>query len=733
LPKTKVVVLFATFAILWLVSDLLADHIKSTVAPSPWYLGGALDLALLWALGPRWTLPIVGVQILRSVLFHHDFPDAQARNTEVFFIVASAFVAAGFAIAADLLRRLGVSPGMKSSRDVGIFAVIGLIAPLPIGAAWSAIGCAFGIIPWAAYDSAVATFWTGDAVCIIAFGPMIAAGFDWIRTGRNPIAPVVGGTEIALWGLLLVACIIAGAGIDEVFHREFIILAVAPLAWIALRGGLVGAYIGTAVLDVGVLGFDFFEQQYKGYTGATVAIAQFRIIVASFTTLTIGGLATARHIQTLARNAAEAAIRRLAFIDATTNLPNQRALEQWSAEHGPITDMYAISVEIDHMEEISAGLGRHSSERVMQALSTRLSEALADSAYFAHTGWDSFAAVVRGSDARETLAVLSSQVEKPIAVGQEEIYATLSIGVAYATSPATANRLVREASLARRRARSNGGARAVIYDETMSGDNDFVPLVTRLRRAYDGNQFTLFAQPIYRLSSSVATPVGVELLLRWRDPERGLLTPDAFLNVLESTSFADRVATWVLEEAVRAVGLFATDGHDLSVWMNVGPRTLNSTFVRDLDECIAAHRINASKIVVEVNEKIVAADREVGPALHALRERGVLVAIDDFGTGHSSLGRIRELPIDIIKLDRSLIAGLDDSERARGVVEAVLRLARDLGVEALAEGIEALSELDYIVRSGCPLGQGYALARPMPFDQLDLRPRMLGGAPALGA
>jgi len=730
LPKTKALVLFAIFAILWLASDLLADRIKSVVAPSPWYLGGALDLALLWALGPRWMLPIVGVQILRSVLFHHDLPDAQARNTEVFFIIASGFVAAGFAVAADLLRRFGVSPAMKSARDVGIFAIVGLIAPLPIGAVWSAIGCAIGIIPRGAYDSAVATFWTGDAVCIIAFGPMIAAGFDWIRTGRNPIQPLVSRTEIALWGLLLVACIIAGAGIDEVFHREFIILAVAPLAWMALRGGLVGAYIGTAVLDICVLGFDFFEQQYKGYTGATVAIAQFRIIVASLTTLTIGGLATARHIQALARNAAEAEMRRLAFVDTTTNLPNQLALENWSAERGPIADAYAISVEIDHMEEISAGLGRHSSERVMQALSVRLAEAFTDFAYFAHTGWDSFAAVVRGSDARETLAALSAQIEKPIVVGHEDIYATLSIGVAYATKPVTANRLVREASLARRRARSNGGARAVTYDETMVGDNDFVPLVTRLRRAYDGNQFALFAQPIYRLTSSVATPIGVELLLRWRDPERGLLTPDAFLNVLESTSFADRVANWVLEEAVRSVHRFARDGHDLSVWMNVGPRTLDSTFVRKVDERIAEYQVDARKLVVEVNEKIVAADREVGPALHALRERGVLVAIDDFGTGHSSLGRIRELPIDIIKLDRSLIAGLDDSERARGVVEAVLRLARELRVEALAEGIEAISELDYIVRSGCPLGQGYALARPMPFDQLDLRPRTLDGAPA---
>ena len=232
------------------------------------------------------------------------------------------------------------------------------------------------------------------------------------------------------------------------------------------------------------------------------------------------------------------------------------------------------------------------------------------------------------------------------------------------------------------------------------------------------------------MTSSVATPIGVELLLRWRDPERGLLTPDAFLNVLESTSFADRVANWVLEEAVRSVHRFARDGHDLSVWMNVGPRTLDSTFVRKVDERIAEYQVDARKLVVEVNEKIVAADREVGPALHALRERGVLVAIDDFGTGHSSLGRIRELPIDIIKLDRSLIAGLDDSERARGVVEAVLRLARELRVEARAEGIEAVSELDYIVRSGCPLGQGYALARPMPFDQLDLRPRTLDGAPA---
>jgi EAL domain-containing protein (putative c-di-GMP-specific phosphodiesterase class I) len=269
----------------------------------------------------------------------------------------------------------------------------------------------------------------------------------------------------------------------------------------------------------------------------------------------------------------------------------------------------------------------------------------------------------------------------------------------------------------------------VIYDETMIGDSEFVPLVTRLRRAYDRSEFVMYAQPIYRFAGEVATPIGTELLLRWRDPDRGALTPDAFLNVLESTSFADRVASWVLEEAVRTVRAFADDGRDLSVWMNVGPRTLNASFVRNLDARIATYGIDPRKLVIEVNEKIVAADREVAPALHALRERGVAVAIDDFGTGHSSLGRIRELPIDIIKLDRSLIAGLDDSERARGVVEAVFRLARELGVEALAEGIETAGELNYVVRSGCPLGQGYVLSRPMPFDELDLRPRSLDGTP----
>jgi diguanylate cyclase (GGDEF)-like protein len=558
---------------------------------------------------------------------------------------------------------------------------------------------------------------------------MIAAGFEWIRSGRNPIQPLVSGREVALWAVLLVICILTGAWIDSILHREFIILAVAPLAWMALRGGLGAAYIGTALLDICVLGFDLFSQSPDSASPSTIALVQFRIIVASLTTLTIGGLATARHIQTLARNAAEVELHRLAFIDTSTNLPNRLALERWSAERGPLTEGYALSVEIDHMEQISDGLGRHSSDLVMQAVSIRLAEAIPDSAYFVHMGWDSFAAIVNGSDARATLAALAARLEKPITIGAEEIYATLSIGVAYATPPRTADRLVRDASLARRRARSSGGARSVVYDETMIGDTEFVPLVTRLRRAFDRSEFVMYAQPIYRFGNDIATPVGTELLLRWRDPDRGPLAPDAFLNVLESTSFADHVASWVLDEAVRTARAFANEGRDLSVWMNVGPRTLNATFVRSLDARIAAHGIDPRKLVIEVNEKIVAADREVAPALHALRERGVAVAIDDFGTGHSSLGRIRELPIDIIKLDRSLIAGLDDSERARGVVEAVFRLARELGVEALAEGIETAGELDYVVRSGCPLGQGYVLSRPMPIDQLDLRARTLDGTP----
>ena len=243
-------------------------------------------------------------------------------------------------------------------------------------------------------------------------------------------------------------------------------------------------------------------------------------------------------------------------------------------------------------------------------------------------------------------------------------------------------------------------------------------LTSRLRRALSTNQFELDYQPLFSLDDG--RPVGVEALIRWRDPERGLVSPADFIPLAEETGLIERIGEWVLDAAVAQARSWRQLGLRPCVAVNVSPRQLLLPgFAAGVGATLARYEVPASQLSIEITEATAMGDpRRVGAALAGLHDLGVQLAIDDFGSDFSSLSRLRSLPADSLKIDRSLLREVPEAADASAIVSATIGLARSLGMRAVAEGVETEAQRRFLVDEGCPQAQGFHLARPMPAGEV---------------
>ena len=420
---------------------------------------------------------------------------------------------------------------------------------------------------------------------------------------------------------------------------------------------------------------------------------------------------------------AEDQLRHQAFHDPLTGLAN-RALFTDRVQHALVLRAGAavVFLDLDDFKSVNDSLGHLAGDALLQAVARRLSDALTPGDTIARLGGDEFAILVEreGDDAgaEEVAERVIGAFHAPFDLEGREVFITASVGIGVGSD---AEELLRSADVAMYRAKSSGRAQYVVYARRM--DDDVIgrlELVSDLRRARVDDEFVLHYQPTVELESGRV--VGVEALVRWQHPTRGLLQPSDFIGLAEETGQIVEIGRWVLEEACRQTASWrARLAPDLTVSVNVSARQIQRpNLADDVRAALTTSGLAADALTVEITESALVRRREEMTAtVEEVAALGVRLALDDFGTGYSSLSLLRDLPVQTVKIDRSFVQTIDAGPAQRAFVQAIVDLAEALGLTVVAEGIERPDQVAALLRVGCVYGQGFHFARPLASDALE--------------
>ncbi|HEX9969911.1 MAG TPA: GGDEF domain-containing phosphodiesterase, partial [Acidimicrobiales bacterium] len=323
-------------------------------------------------------------------------------------------------------------------------------------------------------------------------------------------------------------------------------------------------------------------------------------------------------------------------------------------------------------------------------------------------------------------AVIAERIRQalrnPVRIGDHDLVASASIGLVLADDDSDPNETLQRADLAMYAAKASHPGQVEIFVPSLHQQVvERYELENDLKSAIRRGELVLHYQPVVELESGVM--VGVEALVRWQHPERGLLGPDQFIPIAEESGVVGELGLWVLGEATAQVLRWdaCEGGRGLHVAVNLSARQLvDPGLAHDVDRCLREIGIPPSRVTLEVTESALLenADERIA-RLHELTALGITLAIDDFGTGYSSLSYLRRLPADILKIDRSFVSGIASEPQEWALASAVVRLATSVGKQTLAEGIERPEQLAHLMALGCRLGQGYLFSRPVPASEIE--------------
>ena len=429
-------------------------------------------------------------------------------------------------------------------------------------------------------------------------------------------------------------------------------------------------------------------------------------------------------------------IRYLAEHDTLTDLANRHALYEHlaaklveaKAAQGKVA---LLILDLDKFKQINDTLGHACGDQLLCGVAGRMRDLAEGASLVARLSGDEFAVVLCGADATDRAQRLSEQTcrsfkDVPFAVDGRQIPVNASIGVVgYPECGATADELLGNADLALYRAKADGRGQFVVFEPKIRDDLEArLSLEAELGVACERGQFELFYQPQIRLQDGKL--IGAEALIRWRHPERGLVSPADFMPVINASSISDRVARWVMATACRQGRLWQQQGHDVRIGVNLSPSQLQSGHLAATVESVLSDTgFLPSLLELEVTENILLEDdKKALETFTRIRELGVGMAFDDFGTGYASLTYLKTFPINRLKIDQSFVRELRMGTSDAAIVGSTITLGRLLGLSVIAEGIENAATADLLRSMGCEEAQGYHFGRPMPateFEQKFLR------------
>ena len=386
------------------------------------------------------------------------------------------------------------------------------------------------------------------------------------------------------------------------------------------------------------------------------------------------------------------------------------------------TAMAVLIMDLDRFKEVNDTLGHRNGDRLLQEIARRLLDSLEGSATIARLSGDEFAVLLDSAGAAaaaETANRILSLLDEPLEIDDLTLQIGGSIGIALFPEHGTdADTLVQRADVAMYLAKEGGTGYEFYSPERDEYSPARLALVSELRRAIENRELSVVYQPIADLRTGRIE--GAEALVRWEHPTRGLLLPDQFIPMAEHTGLIRPLTLQVLEMAVKDCRTWRDAGHDLSVSVNLSVRgLLDQGLPMAIQRILDAAELPHSALTLEVTETAIVTDPERSEAvLSHLSEAGIRIAVDDFGTGYSSLSRLKRLPVSVLKIDRSFVMAMTTDDNDLAIVRSTIELARNLGLQTVAEGVETSSTWDLLAELGCDSSQGYFVGRPMPTSQL---------------
>jgi diguanylate cyclase (GGDEF)-like protein/PAS domain S-box-containing protein len=415
-------------------------------------------------------------------------------------------------------------------------------------------------------------------------------------------------------------------------------------------------------------------------------------------------------------------IEHLAFSDRLTGLPNRNRLYQVGnatlAAMVPNGEgLVLLYLDIDRFKAVNDTLGHDMGDELLILVAERLRNCVPAGNLLARLGGDEFALLLPATNSAQALEVARQILEhlrQPFMLGEQLVHLWGSIGIAIGTSKDISfSMLLTQADIAMYRAKARGGG-VQIYDPALHPVRvDRLQMEADLRHALKADGLTLHYQPVLNLCTETVT--WFEALVRWQHPARGLLSPGMFLPLAEETGLIEEVDRWVLQTVIRQIAAWGAAGMPLTVSINLTAQSLQKPhLVDDVAAMLESAGVSPEQIIIELTEhtalRDLATTRQV---LAELRQLGVRIALDDFGRGYASLTHLRQLPVDVLKLDAAFAAGIGKEMRDEAVIRALLTLAQGLGLIVVVEGIEEIAQLDWLRQGGCFLGQGYYIGRPV--------------------
>ncbi len=433
----------------------------------------------------------------------------------------------------------------------------------------------------------------------------------------------------------------------------------------------------------------------------------------------------------VAKVIAERKVQLLAYRDTLTNLPNRllfadRLEQAIVRSERSRTSMALMLVDIDDFKLVNDSFGHDAGDKLIKAVGDLIAKSLRRADTIARLGGDEFAVIIEGIDGPEDAISIADNLttilEHNVRLDDQETYTSASIGIAvYPEDGKDARTLLKNADTAMFRAKENGRHCFQFYKPEMSVNAmERLELENNLKAAFENDEYLIHYQPVIDIHKNEI--VGVEALLRWHHPEKGMIQPNDFVSVVEDCGLIVALGEWMINSVCKQISLWQESGlKHQQVSINLAPRQFKEQdLVALFTLAIAENNIDASSLSVEVTERTLIDNvGDVEGTLKKLRAMGIQVMLDDFGTGYASLAYLKDFPVDVVKIDRVFVAGIPDSKEDSAIVEAIAGLTRGLKLSLLAEGVENDRQLDMLKSIGCQFGQGYYWSKALPGDEYE--------------